>query len=172
MWRILFLQISSLLETISNEMTEKRHDLEPDADPEGLFTLIKGLKRFHLKIWSFPFSSEINVNSKIHYNYSLLKRNSFSQLLSLGVNGMGTQRTCRRRGSKAPCRGWRAPTPRPRTRTRTTRGPAPSGSQRGWPSGTTPSPATISTTYRSGTVNSKSFVGKVLLRIKWKFELN
>ena len=25
--------------------------------------------------------------------------------------------------------------------------------------------------YRSGTVNSKSFVGKVLLRIKWKFEL-
>ena len=26
--------------------------------------------------------------------------------------------------------------------------------------------------YRSGTVNSKSFVGKVLLRIKWKFELN
>ena len=27
-------------------------------------------------------------------------------------------------------------------------------------------------TYRSGTVNSKSFVGKVLLRIKWKFELN
>ena len=26
-------------------------------------------------------------------------------------------------------------------------------------------------TYRSGTVNSKSFVGKVLLRIKWKFEL-
>ena len=28
------------------------------------------------------------------------------------------------------------------------------------------------TIYRSGTVNSKSFVGKVLLRIKWKFELN
>ena len=27
------------------------------------------------------------------------------------------------------------------------------------------------TVYRSGTVNSKSFVGKVLLRIKWKFEL-
>ena len=26
--------------------------------------------------------------------------------------------------------------------------------------------------YRSGTVNSKSFVGKVLLLIKWKFELN
>ena len=26
--------------------------------------------------------------------------------------------------------------------------------------------------YRSGTVHSKSFVGKVLLRIKWKFELN
>ena len=26
--------------------------------------------------------------------------------------------------------------------------------------------------YRSGTVNSKSFVGKVLLRIKQKFELN
>ena len=26
--------------------------------------------------------------------------------------------------------------------------------------------------YRSGTVNSKSFVVKVLLRIKWKFELN
>ena len=25
--------------------------------------------------------------------------------------------------------------------------------------------------YRSGTVNSNSFVGKVLLRIKWKFEL-
>ena len=25
--------------------------------------------------------------------------------------------------------------------------------------------------YRSDTVNSKSFVGKVLLRIKWKFEL-
>ena len=25
--------------------------------------------------------------------------------------------------------------------------------------------------YRSGTVNSKSFVGKVLLRIKWKFKL-
>ena len=25
--------------------------------------------------------------------------------------------------------------------------------------------------YRSGTVNSKSFVHKVLLRIKWKFEL-
>ena len=28
------------------------------------------------------------------------------------------------------------------------------------------------TCYRLGTVNSKSFVGKVLLRIKWKFELN
>ena len=27
------------------------------------------------------------------------------------------------------------------------------------------------TQYRLGTVNSKSFVGKVLLRIKWKFEL-
>ena len=26
--------------------------------------------------------------------------------------------------------------------------------------------------YRSGTVNSKSFVGKVLLRIKQKFKLN
>ena len=26
--------------------------------------------------------------------------------------------------------------------------------------------------YRLGTVNSKSFVSKVLLRIKWKFELN
>ena len=26
--------------------------------------------------------------------------------------------------------------------------------------------------YRSGTVNSKSFVGKVLLQIKWKFKLN
>ena len=26
--------------------------------------------------------------------------------------------------------------------------------------------------YRLGTVNSKSFVGKVLLQIKWKFELN
>ena len=25
--------------------------------------------------------------------------------------------------------------------------------------------------YRSGMVNSKSFVGKVLLQIKWKFEL-
>ena len=25
--------------------------------------------------------------------------------------------------------------------------------------------------YRSGMVNSKSFVGKILLRIKWKFEL-
>ena len=25
--------------------------------------------------------------------------------------------------------------------------------------------------YRSGTVNSKSFVGKVLIRIKWKIEL-
>ena len=25
--------------------------------------------------------------------------------------------------------------------------------------------------YRSGTVNSKSFVSQVLLRIKWKFEL-
>ena len=31
--------------------------------------------------------------------------------------------------------------------------------------------AVSSTDYRSGTVNSKSFVGKVLLRIKWKFEL-
>ena len=26
--------------------------------------------------------------------------------------------------------------------------------------------------YKSGTVNSKSFVSKVLLQIKWKFELN
>ena len=26
--------------------------------------------------------------------------------------------------------------------------------------------------YRPGTVNSKSFIGKVLLLIKWKFELN
>ena len=26
--------------------------------------------------------------------------------------------------------------------------------------------------YRLGTVNSKSFIGKVLLRIKWKYELN
>ena len=26
--------------------------------------------------------------------------------------------------------------------------------------------------YRSGTVNSKSFISKVLLRIKWKFKLN
>ena len=26
--------------------------------------------------------------------------------------------------------------------------------------------------YRSGMVNSKSFLGKVLLRIKWKFKLN
>ena len=25
--------------------------------------------------------------------------------------------------------------------------------------------------YRSGTVNSKSFVGKVLLQIKWRFQL-
>ena len=33
-------------------------------------------------------------------------------------------------------------------------------------------PVKIVCTYRSGTVNSKSFVGKVLLRIKWKFELN
>ena len=31
---------------------------------------------------------------------------------------------------------------------------------------------TVKVIYRSGTVNSKSFVGKVLLRIKWKFELN
>ena len=30
----------------------------------------------------------------------------------------------------------------------------------------------LKSSYRSGTVNSKSFVGKVLLRIKWKFELN
>ena len=29
----------------------------------------------------------------------------------------------------------------------------------------------VITHYRSGTVNSKSFVGKVLLRIKQKFEL-
>ena len=29
----------------------------------------------------------------------------------------------------------------------------------------------VQSQYRSGTVNSKSFVGKVLLRIKWKFEL-
>ena len=26
--------------------------------------------------------------------------------------------------------------------------------------------------YRSSTVNSKSFLGKILLRIKWKFEIN
>ena len=32
--------------------------------------------------------------------------------------------------------------------------------------------ASYNSSYRSGTVNSKSFVGKVLLRIKWKFELN
>ena len=31
--------------------------------------------------------------------------------------------------------------------------------------------SSIKANYRSGTVNSKSFVGKVLLRIKWKFEL-
>ena len=31
---------------------------------------------------------------------------------------------------------------------------------------------TICDAYRSGTINSKSFIGKVLLRIKWKFELN
>ena len=30
----------------------------------------------------------------------------------------------------------------------------------------------VNLSYRPGTVNSKSFVGKVLLRIKWKFELN
>ena len=30
----------------------------------------------------------------------------------------------------------------------------------------------INLDYRSGMVNSKSLVGKVLLRIKWKFELN
>ena len=30
----------------------------------------------------------------------------------------------------------------------------------------------VELSYRSGTVNSKSFVGKVLLRIKWKFKLN
>ena len=35
----------------------------------------------------------------------------------------------------------------------------------------TGAPTAIITYYRSGTVNSKSFVGKVLLRIKWKFEL-
>ena len=29
----------------------------------------------------------------------------------------------------------------------------------------------MKTEYRSGMVNSKSFVGKVLLRIKWKFQL-
>ena len=29
----------------------------------------------------------------------------------------------------------------------------------------------MSNNYRSGTVNSKSFVCKVLLRIKWRFEL-
>ena len=29
----------------------------------------------------------------------------------------------------------------------------------------------LSAGYRSGTVNSKSFVSKVLLRIQWKFEL-
>ena len=28
------------------------------------------------------------------------------------------------------------------------------------------------THYRSGMVNSKSFIGKVFLQIKWKFELN
>ena len=32
-------------------------------------------------------------------------------------------------------------------------------------------PSNSAKNYRSGTVNSKSFVGKVLLRIKWKFEL-
>ena len=31
--------------------------------------------------------------------------------------------------------------------------------------------ALLPTLYRSGTVNSKSFVSKVLLPIKWKFEL-
>ena len=31
--------------------------------------------------------------------------------------------------------------------------------------------STALTNYRSGTVNSKSFVGKVLIQIKWKFEL-
>ena len=30
----------------------------------------------------------------------------------------------------------------------------------------------VSDTGQSGTVNSKSFLGKVLLRIRWKFELN
>ena len=34
----------------------------------------------------------------------------------------------------------------------------------------TPGPIPINR-YRSGTVNSKSFVGKFLLQIKWKFEL-
>ena len=34
-----------------------------------------------------------------------------------------------------------------------------------------PSQQSCNINYRSGTVNSKSFVGKVLLRIKWKFEL-
>ena len=32
--------------------------------------------------------------------------------------------------------------------------------------------AGVNVCYRSGTVNSKSFVGKDFLRIKWKFELN
>ena len=31
---------------------------------------------------------------------------------------------------------------------------------------------TVLTNYRSGTVNLKSFIGKVLLQIKQKFELN
>ena len=33
-------------------------------------------------------------------------------------------------------------------------------------------PTGMHSCYRSGTVNSKSFIGKVLLRIKQKFELN
>ena len=36
--------------------------------------------------------------------------------------------------------------------------------------GSTPSTTCVNV-YRSGTVNSKSFIGKVLLRIKWNFEL-
>ena len=32
-------------------------------------------------------------------------------------------------------------------------------------------PLVVNNNYRLGTVNSKSFVGKILLRIKWKFEL-
>ena len=39
----------------------------------------------------------------------------------------------------------------------------------GWHS--TETPSWSERKYRSGTVNSKSFIGKVFLRIKWKFEL-